>query len=233
MKTNNWGNPYAVHGKEKSNTKTNNWSKKRAASGLRGGHRKRDKRLQAVQNQQRLPIGHAIGQPTDRPKKEMQYFEINGVVFRRRTKKGTRAVLENEDMYNDLVAAAREVLVINQAALLCGITGSQLSSWVNKGKQELEEQPDSIGLFGRFHRDFRRAQAERVKELIQNINDGVKNWQGSAWLLERCFREDFGSDAARLAELGEEMAAVRQVIEKLQKSSDVYDEKGKDNANEK
>lgn len=131
-------------------------------------------------------------------------------------------MLENRELYNKLIQNVRSVLVIRQTAMLSGVTDRRLREWLDWGKRHLNDDPESPIIFAQFARDFYMAQAEKVSELMEEIREGKKNWQSSAWLLERCFRDDFGSDAAKLAEISDEIAELRAMFMKFKKPDDVY-----------
>ena len=109
-----------------------------------------------------------------------------------------------------VVSAISKVLTLNQAAALSKLPASTVKTWVGKGKQDHIDYIDSD--YSRFSTDIRHAQALKVCTLIDTVSAGLPGWQASAWLLERCFREDFGADAGIIQEL---LASFKALQEKM------------------
>jgi len=58
--------------------------------------------------------------------------------------------------------------------------------------------------------------ADEITIMVAEIKAKVKNWQAIAWLLERCFREDFGADAGVIQILLEKAEKMEQSLKRLE-----------------
>lgn len=122
----------------------------------------------------------------------------------------------NEDVIEKLCWAIKSVLVISRAFDLIGMDRSNMVIWGKKA----ETHPDSI--YAKVIRAVKKAQAEKIQMLVSNIENRVPGWQANAWLLERCFREDFGSDAGAIQELLKQAAEFNQLMENFKQGKLLY-----------
>lgn len=82
------------------------------------------------------------------------------------------------------------------AASTAGVTSRSLSNWVNRG-EEAFTTGGKLAIKDKIYIDFflaiKKAEADAEARLLSNIIDGVKNWQASAWWLERRFPQVWGA----------------------------------------
>lgn len=119
-----------------------------------------------------------------------------------------------EEMIPQLCKAIDEVLSLNQAANLCEIPRTTIIDWIKRGNNHaLTGQTDS--LYYKLSTSVKKAQGEAARARMACLMNGDKNWQASAWILERVFREDFGSNSREVDELTELVKQLKQDMAKL------------------
>ena len=105
---------------------------------------------------------------------------------------------------------------IRFAALSAGVDDSTVYKWMKQGKNGDPENPKDA-IFIDFFKAMKVAKGKWVEARIAKITYAANQaWQANAWLLERMYPEQFGSDRREirdlkkmLAELMSEVAAVR------------------------
>jgi hypothetical protein len=108
----------------------------------------------------------------------------------------------NHDLIYKIIEAIPEVIVQNQVALRARIPRQRLSDWLKFGERDMLKG-DHNSIFAQLADRYHYARTEVLKENIQIIKSCPKNYQAIIWLIERCFREDFGSDSQEIKELRE------------------------------
>lgn len=131
----------------------------------------------------------------------------------------------NEELIKKLSDAIRSVLVMRRACDLIGLNRQNLDNWRKKS----DELPDSI--YAMLFIEIRKAQAEKIQTLLANIEERKSNWQANAWILERCFREDFGQDAGIIEELVSRANQMDDLIENIKLGRELFNDKKVDTAN--
>jgi hypothetical protein len=91
---------------------------------------------------------------------------------------------------------------VEDAARMAGINKSTLYRWLDKGKEDREQEIDS--LYADFCNAMERARAEAEGMFINSIQTAAKRgqWQAAAWWLERSF--DKWSKPSKLQISGDE-----------------------------
>lgn len=131
-------------------------------------------------------------------------------------------LLNNPEFYKGFINAVREVLSVNQACHLMGIQPRLFYQWRKDAEEQQALNPETIDIDVCFMRDVRKAQAEAVKKMVNNLYERRDAWQSNAWLLERVFREDFGNDSHRLSEFAEEIIKLKEMLLAIKKPDDIY-----------
>lgn len=139
----------------------------------------------------------------------------------RDAKGGKEKYLEWPEKRQEIIDNIREFLSIRQAAWASKVSDPAINWWMKWGKEALARDEDD-NIHAQFYLDARKAQSEKIKELIDNIFNRRDGWQANAWLLERCFREDFGSDAAKMAEVTDEILKLKELFMQFKKPDDIY-----------
>lgn len=117
----------------------------------------------------------------------------------------------------DIISGIEQVTVLRQACGFARITYQSLWNYLNIGKQDIID--GNYTDYAKFFYDVKTAQFKKVKYLMKCIEDRVTNWQASAWILERCFREDFGNDGGVIHDLLEKCDKLAQAFQKMNNSA--------------
>lgn len=72
------------------------------------------------------------------------------------------------------------------------ITETTLYAWINQGQADQDKGKETI--YSKFLESVKQAEARFKLTHIKNIKTAGDsgNWQASAWLLERCYRDEYG-----------------------------------------
>jgi sugar-specific transcriptional regulator TrmB len=104
-----------------------------------------------------------------------------------------------EEIKARILEAVPEVLVQAQIAKRSKIPKQTLNTWLTRGISDKKEGIDSI--YAQFSDDYNYALSQVVKEMLDYLKRPIKNYGSMTWVLERCFREDFGSEGPEIREL--------------------------------
>ena len=127
-----------------------------------------------------------------------------------KAKMGAPLKYDQEKHLKLFLDAIAKVLVMGQVANLAGVPRTTLKSWLDIGDRE--RLAGSSSEIAQFSSQYRKAQADQVVLLISDVRSRKKNWQAAQWLLERCFREDFGQDALFIQELNERLSLIENKL---------------------
>lgn len=105
----------------------------------------------------------------------------------------------NSEKYQLLLDAIPRVIIQQHVAYMARVAPSTLSIWLSRGKEEQETNPGSI--YAQFATDYHVARCEIIQEKLNIIATDHENRAGNAWILEKCFREDFGKESEEMREL--------------------------------
>lgn len=115
-----------------------------------------------------------------------------------------------EELSKAIIDDVREYLSINFAAEAQGQPRATVTTWMRHGNEDLEEGKENI--FTRFTQGIKKARADYIQKAVKDIRGGVSQWQGTAWLLERCCAEDFGKDSELYKQLLEDYKMLMQAL---------------------
>ena len=89
----------------------------------------------------------------------------------------------NEELIKELCEWVATDTPLRFCAEGCGITYITFNNWMNKGEQDSKEEIYSLEaeLFYRIKKEY----ACVVRNSIQKIKNGDKNWQGECWIRQR------------------------------------------------
>ena len=76
---------------------------------------------------------------------------------------------------------------------------NRIADWMEQGGNDVQDELDTP--HSQFYQSARRNQAINVSSLLEHIGNCPKNWQALAWKLEKCLKEEFGSEAQEYKEL--------------------------------
>lgn len=94
-----------------------------------------------------------------------------------------------------------------------GVSRARMEKWMSQGEEDLDEGKNTD--FARLYVGMARAETAVAERCMNGILDaglmeGGRNWQALAWIMERCFPEEYGM--ARRADVGEKSSPVRVVL---------------------
>ncbi len=69
-------------------------------------------------------------------------------------------------------------------------------------------------IYAQLTDDYYHALSDIVAESITDIRQCPKNYQALTWLLERCFRKDFGNDSELIGEILSNFEKIAEFMEK-------------------
>jgi transposase len=109
-----------------------------------------------------------------------------------------RLKIHNRGTVDKIVAAIQRGCPSYIAAQCAGIHRDTLRVWLNRGREEKErlERPNTRPRnhekwYLDLYEKVEQAKGMRVAKWLESINID-ESWQSKAWLLERCYRNDFG-----------------------------------------
>ncbi len=104
-----------------------------------------------------------------------------------------------DEMQAKIIEGIEKVMVMRQVANYAGIGHASIYNWLNDGKKDIENglvsSPKALFVYA-----VKEAQSKKIAELLEKIKSD-KSWMAHAWILERCFRKDFGKDAGVILDL--------------------------------
>ena len=94
-----------------------------------------------------------------------------------------------------------------------GISRTRMDRWMSQGEEDVDEGKDTP--CSRLYVGIAKAETAVAERCMSGIlkageADGGRNWAALAWIMERCFPEEYG--LARRADVGEKEASVRVVM---------------------
>jgi hypothetical protein len=95
--------------------------------------------------------------------------------------------------------AVPKCLIPSQIAAYAMIHRSTLNDWLDRGNTDQELGVDSI--YSQFSAKYHAARAEIVRKHLAYLASCPENSKPLLWILEKCFREDFGKESDELREL--------------------------------
>lgn len=98
-----------------------------------------------------------------------------------------------------LIEGLRKTLTQTQSAYYAGISPDTLAAWIKTGQEDARQGIDSV--YKKFSMKYKKAQAEEASNLLNVLREGKQSWQSRAWILERCFRDDYAANSHVITEL--------------------------------
>ena len=111
---------------------------------------------------------------------------------------GRQSTLE-QGKYEEVLSAVSQVLIQRHVAALAKVPESTLITWLTRGRNDQENDIESV--YASFSRDYHSERAKVIRDKLEIISRDPENRAGNCWILERCFREDFGKDSEEIREL--------------------------------
>lgn len=126
---------------------------------------------------------------------------------------GGRPPKFGEELTVKILEGIEKVLVMRQVAGHAGVTYQSIYNWLEQGKKDIQD--NNWTEFSKFFYAVKGAQSAEVQKLVKEIKARVPGWQANAWLLERCFREDFGQEAGIIQELLAQCEKIEQAFKRF------------------
>lgn len=77
------------------------------------------------------------------------------------------------------------------------ISEASFFTWMKKGERDIEKGGDNNSIYSLFAKSVKEAEAKFKLTHIRNIKTAADKgqWQASAWMLERCYRDEYGKSS--------------------------------------
>jgi len=121
------------------------------------------------------------------------------------TKRKKKFIFENpfigEQIVKDLLEAFGDGATIQTA---CGLAGITKEVYYNIQKQAAVDAEVGESVLTEIFKEIHKARARGKMTNLKTIKDAApKQWQAAAWLLERCFPEEYGRQIREMKHSGE------------------------------
>ena len=123
---------------------------------------------------------------------------------------GGRPSTLNRVIGQKIIDSVAEILSINYSAELHRQPRQTIQSWVKKGAQDIADGIDSD--YAWFSAGIKEARSNYIRDAVKDLRKGEKNWQSTAWILERCAAEDFGKDSELYKQLLDDYKMLMQSL---------------------
>lgn len=98
-----------------------------------------------------------------------------------------------------------------QVARLSCVPQSRISDWLSRGMKDAEEGRDTI--FAQFSIKFQEKIGLDIQDMLRAIRS-LGSFQALSWLLENCFREEFGKEAGIIQKILDQQEKILGLKEK-------------------
>lgn len=105
----------------------------------------------------------------------------------------------SQEKIEAIVAAIPEVMIQTYVARAVGVLPCRLTEWLQFGERDQGLGKDTI--FAQLSTRYHLRRTEVVRDLLTKVQADPKNYQAYAWVLAKCFREEFGADSHEIREL--------------------------------
>ncbi len=105
-----------------------------------------------------------------------------------------------QSMIDNIIKAVPQVLIQNQVAGLVGIPRQYLSLWLKYGERDIQRGTEN-SLFAQLYDRFYKSRAEVLRDKLLFLSTCPKNYGAITWIIEKCFREDFGAESEEMKQL--------------------------------
>lgn len=109
-----------------------------------------------------------------------------------RTVPGGRGSLLTRKFQDALVSKLKLGMPFTYACAAAGVMDYVVMDWMRRGAFEIEQGLDTEP-YALFYKAVKAARGVAVERKLAAIDAGAKNWQGRAWILERCFPREFAA----------------------------------------
>lgn len=116
--------------------------------------------------------------------------------------------LLTEKLIDDLCQDLLDVLSIRHMCGGCEISPQCFYDWMRKGDKDIKDGHYTI--YAKLVYRIKKTQKDAVQQRLERLKNRGQHWQADAWILERCFREDFGADAGAIQELMQKVSEIEK-----------------------
>lgn len=109
----------------------------------------------------------------------------------------------------------RENLTLSNAARHAGVHPYILNRWMEYGSDDVKQ--NLVTIYSQLFKKVCKSQADKITELLNKIETCPKNFGALVWILEKCFKEEFSSDAEEYKYLVEKYLKLQDDYESLKK----------------
>jgi hypothetical protein len=114
--------------------------------------------------------------------------------------KAHRPVIEmREDQVDVIVEGFATTFALRRAAGWAMVSPYHLKKWLEQGENDTEKGIES--LYAQLFSKVGKALSDRAREFLEKLQGCPKNGTCLQWLLEKCFKNDYGSDTEEMKEL--------------------------------
>ena len=100
----------------------------------------------------------------------------------------------------------RKLLPYKYCAWFARIHERHLYDWLQIGNEDLYN--GVVSEYAKFSQDVKEARSLNAFKHLMSIEEGDKNWQSRAWILERSDYETFGQDGGLAVKIAEKIDAI-------------------------
>lgn len=136
---------------------------------------------------------------------------------------GKKYDIENSEMIEKFFDYISRLVPYKIACVASGFSYSVLKSWKIKGLADVESEKDTA--YCRFVVRLYTYKAEDIKTNVLRIQQGEKNWQSAAWLLERVFYEHFSVHVPIFEEMKKDIDEIKLHLLSVKKENSAKGEK--------
>lgn len=98
-----------------------------------------------------------------------------------------------------IIDAIPRVYVVGLIADYVGVPRNTLYDWLKWGREDQKDSKDSI--YAQLSGKYRSTLAKSAEEKLTTLSSCPRNYQAITWMLEKCFKKDFGKDSEEYQKL--------------------------------
>lgn len=115
-----------------------------------------------------------------------------------------------QEVKDRFFSAIDDFLTIKMAAYEARVHPDTIHHWFNRGESDIKAGVSSI--FSDFLNEYHSVRNNRSRHVLRKIDQADKNWQAHAFLLEKCFAEDYGKESDEMIAMKRTIAALTEAL---------------------
>lgn len=96
-----------------------------------------------------------------------------------------------DEMIEILIGCVKTGLPLCKAAQVVRITHRTLDNWLKTGEDNIDSDDKSKHKYIKLFLGLKEAESSAITRLLTRVEGGAPGWQGSAWILERRWWQEF------------------------------------------